>query len=437
MAARLHNRIGAGLRWRVRALCGPEALEAAVAGWRRYRRHSATRWRRRVNRLRIGYVMATRRGDRRLLWVNPRDIRCTINVDDPTLRGSSPWHLGSVEGGDWDLGGVPVREYWGLYSILEQRIGMHRPYDQIPQFTQALEGLRQGRAWYNCRTEEAVRKALQDFEQLCETIRREGYRTQAQLGTGRPHNEVRIQIGRRGDMLFEEGFHRLVIAQYLGLDRIPVMVYRRHADWARLRDAVKRIVLQRGFFHQPFGHPDLDVLPQWYGNHLKDQAFYGHERWDYILGSLPVKSGSVLDIGAYFGYFSRRFEDAGFDVTAVEIDPCNHEVLRLYRDMTGHRFSALNTSVFDLERREFDVVLALSVFHHIVKTRAGHERLVAFLRGLRCRALYFEPGRSGPGMYRDYAEPEFVQFVQENSGLGRSRCLGPTKVGRNLYLLTP
>jgi SAM-dependent methyltransferase len=368
--------------------------------------------------------------------VNPREIRSTVRAGDPTLKGNAPWHLGRVEGGDWDVGGTPVSEYWGVYPILKQRVERGASYGQIPEYRDALLAVDAGRAWYHCRTRAEVAAAWERFEDLYAAIRRDGYKTQAELGSGRPLDEVRIQVGRHGELLFEEGLHRLVIAQLLGLEKIPVLVFRRHAQWAELRDAVRRIVVRRGFMHQPFNHPDLDILPQWYGSELQDEAWYGDARWTQIEPSLPVPTGAVLDIGAYFGYFSHRFENLGFDCTAVELDRDNARVLRLYRDIMNRRFEIVQGSVFDLPRRAFDVVLALSVFHHLVKRREDHDRLAEFLRTLDCRALYFEPGDSGPAAFRRFSEEDFVKFVMTRSGLERCRPLGPTRVGRNLFLLT-
>lgn len=80
----------------------------------------------------------------------------------------------------------------------------------------------------------------------------------------------------------------------------------------------------------------------------------------------------------------------------------------------------------------------MNVFHHLVKTRNNHDKLKAFLRRLRCKAMYFEPGLSDePNVYKSYKDEEFVDFVIRNSSLNYSRLLGPTKIGRNFFLLTP
>ncbi|MBM5792349.1 MAG: hypothetical protein FJ070_01195 [Cyanobacteria bacterium K_DeepCast_150m_m2_101] len=69
------------------------------------------------------------------------------------------------------------------------------------------------------------------WDQLFDTIRRDGYFSQAQLlaqgaalGRRGLFNEIEVAINAAGDLLFLEGKHRLVIAQVLRLPRVPVLV---------------------------------------------------------------------------------------------------------------------------------------------------------------------------------------------------------------------
>ena len=415
--------------WRAHAQAARRRLRLAVrCAWRSVARFTQA--------VAINVLMVLRRDGRRILHVNPSSVTHTIDLNDPTLKGNRPWHLGVVNDGDWDLNGVPVQEYHQLFEILKARVQDGRNFEDIPEYIENLERIKNGGTWYNCATVEKYGEVWRNYEILYHKVADEGYKTQRELHTGCPWDEIRIQIGRHGEMLFEEGLHRLLVAQMLKIESIPVIVYRRHAHWAALRDRVKRIVLKRGFFHQPFNHPDLDVLPQWYGNELKEESLYGNERWDYMTASLPMKTGTVLDIGAYAGYFSHRFEALGFTCTAVELDAENYGVLKQYREVMGKHFKILNCNMFDLVDPDFDIVLALNVFHHLVKTQVGYESLCKFLGNLKCRAMYFEPGDSGSQAYRCFTESEFVDFVLQHSSLRTWKRLGDTKVHRSLYLLT-
>ena len=72
---------------------------------------------------------------------------------------------------------------------------------------------------------------LRAWDGLLERIRREGYRSQAELqamgcamGRFGLFNEVEVCVNGRGEVLFLEGKHRLFIAQALELPQIPVIV---------------------------------------------------------------------------------------------------------------------------------------------------------------------------------------------------------------------
>lgn len=50
----------------------------------------------------------------------------------------------------------------------------------------------------------------------------------------------RVNIGRNGEFLFTGGaWHRLTIAQILGIDEIPCWVLCRHADWQKKREVIR------------------------------------------------------------------------------------------------------------------------------------------------------------------------------------------------------
>lgn len=166
-----------------------------------------------------------------LIYVDPLLITHTVNRYDRTLKRSNMWHFGTVAGGDWDLYGNPVQEYGHVYSILKQRVVDGLDYDKIPEFRENLERIKRGVKPDNCSSEEQYRAKYVRFENLYKAIKSSGYKTQRELKTGQPFNEIRVQVGRRGNLLLEEGMHRLAIAQVLKFQEIPVIITRRHAKW--------------------------------------------------------------------------------------------------------------------------------------------------------------------------------------------------------------
>jgi 2-polyprenyl-3-methyl-5-hydroxy-6-metoxy-1,4-benzoquinol methylase len=387
--------------------------------------------------LSVKFLVRTRGEKYRLLWIDPSSVERTINATDKTLTGNSKWHIGCVQDGDWDLGGIPISEYQGVFPILRGCCVDHSRLETIPQYIENIEKIARGIKVDNSVTSDEYNAKISRTIQLYYKIQKEGYRTQKEMKSENPLDEIHVQIGRDGSILFEEGFHRLVIAQLLKLEKIPVVVYRRHRVWNDLRNAVIDIVAERGFFHQPFNHPDLDNVSRVYGTEITNKAAYGNDRWEFIESDLTTKGGSVLDIGAYAGYFCHRLEEKGFDCCAVENDPKNLRVLRQYRDIRGKKFRVLETSIFDIPEYKYDIVLALNIFHHLVRTEWKYEQFIQFLRKLDCRVMYFEPApNEQSGAYRSFSDEEFIDLIFKNTKLRHVKPLGQAKEGRRLYRLS-
>jgi len=89
--------------------------------------------------------------------------------------------------------------------------------------------------WGGKRTcENEILDRCREIDELYNSIAKQGYQTQKQLGKGRRNqinNEILVDIGRDGDYLLVDGKHRLCIAQMLGLESITVTVLVRHINW--------------------------------------------------------------------------------------------------------------------------------------------------------------------------------------------------------------
>jgi hypothetical protein len=238
--------------------------------------------------------------------------------------------------------------------------------------------------------------------------------------------EAVVGIGPRGQMVLERG-------QIDGdLPLVRVRVRWRHPAWLRLREEILAYAAAHGGrTYQPLLHPDLLDIP----NEHSDARF------ELIRAHLPVQSGALLDIGSHWGYFCHRFEDLGFRCLAVESEPAAVYFMDRLRRAEGKRFKSLNADVLDLPVAEpFDVVLALNIFHHFLKTERDYQRLSAFLRRLQTQVMVFEPHRAEEeqmaGAYRNFAPEDFVRFVSEHTGLSHAQRLGEVEEGRSVYLLS-
>lgn len=123
-------------------------------------------------------------------------------------------------------------------------------------------------------------------------------------------------------------------------------------------------------------------------------------RWDLIKQELEsYKAESVLDIGCAEGWFLRRAaEDLGCFAIGVEMDSKRivpAELARLHDDLD--RFAIIKAKLDPetiLKLPTCDVVLCLSVVHHVIR-RGGVGAAKAFVKALSTRAnkaLIFEMG---------------------------------------------
>jgi Methyltransferase domain len=209
----------------------------------------------------------------------------------------------------------------------------------------------------------------------------------------------------------------------------------RHPGWMLFRIELLHFAFQHdGKLYQPVTHPDLDDIPA---------AHDCEERFRLIKEHMSATGGRLLDIGANFGYFCHGFEGEGFDCYAVESSAEALHVLKKIKRAENRRFTVLAGSALEcpeLLQTQFEVMLALNIFHHFLKTKDLYDKFVGLLEGLQTRELFFEPHlpeeRQMRDAYRNYPPEEFVDFLLRHSGLTKAETLGLTKSGRPLYRLS-
>jgi hypothetical protein len=248
----------------------------------------------------------------------------------------------------------------------------------------------------------------------------------------RPWQGPVVAFDRLGRTCLVTGAGQDVAGRGEGGVTVPALVAVRHKAWARIVLEVRAYARHRGgSAYQPYLHPDLADLPS-------DQ---GHERFDLLLAALPIRSGILVDLGANSGYFSHRFEEAGFTCVAVERSEKEAHFLAALRDACGRRFEILKGSLTEvgLPPRP-DVVLALNIFHHFLKTERGFGELQEFLQRLEARYLLFgahlPDDRQMAGAHRNMPPGEFSEWVRERGGFATSRAIGSGADRRPLYLLS-
>jgi len=372
----------------------------------------------------------------KLYWVNPKKIQyASLKEFDLFL------YKGNIIGGNWDLLEKSFEEL-DVYIAFKERFIEGKKWETTVFYKRMLKEINQGKYLWGCKNQYDFNTRLKKLEELFETIKKNGYKSQQELQSKSPNpkildDEIAVNIGRHGDLLFNNGAHRLCIAKLLGIPKIPIKITVRHPQWIELR---KQILLyakdqQTGKIYQPITHIDLqDVL-----------AFHETEisRFDIIKKNLTTTDGHLLDIGAHWGYFCHRFEELGFDCYAVENDHFNLYFLEKLRRAENKTFTIIPKSIFDykeLEHIDYNVVLALNIFHHFLKTEESYHNLIGLLHKLKVKEMFFEPPNpeefKNMKVYKNYSEDEFVQFILKNSTLKKAQIIEIVQDGRKIFKLS-
>ncbi|MCX5783652.1 MAG: hypothetical protein NTW04_04365 [Elusimicrobia bacterium] len=356
--------------------------------------------------------------------VNPNLILKKSNIATNKFRD-----MGKIKDGDWDLDIIDFKSEYPYYESLKS-LTCGGKWQDTPLFSEGIKKLERGKTAFSCKNREELEQRASAIIELYNDIKKNGYRAPKNSSADETSDEVSVNIGRNGEILFDDGGHRLSAAQLLGVKTIPAQVAVRHKKWDDFR---RRLLLEakqnNGMIYQKVHHPDLEFIPA---------AHDPKSRVEIISPQLP-KGGKLLDIGANWGMFCHYFEDMGFECFAVENDPIHIEMLNRIKNMFGKKFALLPQSVFDinLKQYKFKVALALNIFHHFIKTRQLHDRFVKFLSELNAEIIIFEPHNhsefEGLGYYKNYKPQEFVEVIKQFTGRKNSQLIGTADDGRPIY----
>lgn len=177
------------------------------------------------------------------------DPWATIRVDpgdvDRFAVVELTWGLGRVRGGDWDRPDncrsvTDNRMYEGLVQRFEEGYD----WEGTVYYEWVADRIEEDGHFRGYERLDAVDERFEEIDDLYDRMR-EGYRPNRGTVYDDPGDveyvhqlEPLVLVGRSGEIVWTEGFHRLILARILGIDRIPVYVLRRHERWQRLRDRI-------------------------------------------------------------------------------------------------------------------------------------------------------------------------------------------------------
>ena len=372
----------------------------------------------------------------KICWVDPKRIIYSSLKEFDIYKDK-----GRVIEGNWDR--LEKRfEDLEVYVAFKERSIEGKDWEDTAYYQGILDDLRNGKIRFG-RSKSDLDRRCKYLDSLFQNIKNRGYKSQSEIlseqNTYDPmqiEDEITVNVGRKGDLLFNNGAHRLSIVKLLGIPRIPIKITVRHPQWVNFRRQILLYAKNQssGKIYQPIPHPDLQDLPSFHDSES--------DRFNIIQKELSVRKGRLLDIGANWGYFCHKFEEIGLDCYAVEIDRVNVYFLEKLKRAENRHFKVIPESIFqyqDIENLYFDVVLALNIFHHFLKDKSSYLELINLLKKLNMKEMYFQPHLPNEpqmrGAYRNYSEEEFVEFILQNSKLNKAKFIGAARDGRKIYKL--
>lgn len=206
-----------------------------------------------------------------LIYINPETTSVIINSDGRAYFSYSN-AISEVVNGEWDHC-VNAIEKTSYYQAFKKRFIEGGNWEDTRFYSRVCGDINSGETKWGCSTIPDFHERLKALDELYLSIKNKGYHSQYKLRVEHNdktalrdiHNywppelhEVTVNIGRDGSFILHDGRHRLIIAQLLGINDIPVRVKTRHEEWQTKRDRTKTSnVVPSGISPN---HPDLQNI---------------------------------------------------------------------------------------------------------------------------------------------------------------------------------
>ncbi len=231
-------------------------------------------------------------------WIDPARIQFHTNhrLDSPDWEDwvfDQSKFVPQVQDGDWD---TPVHRVADMRvsRAINDRIHHGAAWESTEYYKNAVNQIEGGRELWGCSDRASFDKRCIEIDRLIESISHKGYTEKSveqSMPAGATDKEILINISRDGFCLFQDGRHRLAIANALGLKQVPVQVLVRHSGWQSFRELMHHMARgeggasKRGVLYQKPMHFDLGDIP---AEHACE------DRWETIRGHVePLKRYSA------------------------------------------------------------------------------------------------------------------------------------------------
>ncbi len=354
--------------------------------------------------------------DKNLYWLDPRDIKYATKHGLHVIKNEN-----KIISGNWDDPYIDFNDL-DVYISIRKRIEDGLSWKETLLYKRIAIEISKGNSKWGCETLGHLDRRFVSIDLLIQDMSANGYRAQ------NSKDEITVNISREGVILLNHGRHRLACAKLLDIKKIPIKITARHKKWAQFKQEVLNYAAQNnGMVYAPICHMDLQLIPSRHKG-----------RFEIIKSNLGISGGKMLDIGSHWGYFAHKFEDLGFACTAIEQNEDCFYFLEKLKKSSGKKFRTIKENILKfLDRpQEFDIVIALSIFHWFIREQDTFEKFKKMLSKLKMKEMFFQSHSQDHTLmkdaYRNFAPEEFVDFIIENSCLDSFELIGQEN-NRKIY----
>jgi len=302
-----------------------------------------------------------------------------------------------------------------IYQWLKERFIEKKERKKTSYFSRFLKEIQSWKLMRNCANENELLERCKWLDSLYESIKRNWVVRQKSDITWE-FDQITINIWRKWALLFNDWAHRLAIAKLLWINKIPVRIIWRHKNRWKLITYLHS-VLPNQVSYQSLWHPDLDT------NFIIDHDCY--ERFSLIKNYIPNKPiWKSLDIGWNIWFFTRKLEELWYKAHIIEHESFYIWVLNKFKELIGYNYKVIEKDMFRrhwIHENSYQLVLALNIFHHFIKTEEFHEKLVTLLGNLQMKMMIFESHDPSETQmhwaYKNYTPEEFISFIIKHTTL--------------------
>lgn len=186
----------------------------------------------------------------KIIHVSPSRItKSSQNGFDPFID------IGRIVEADWDKNVYEFKEKNRFQSV-RMRFEEGYQWEETPIYEYYLEMIEKDGRYDGCYSPKDVQERYSLVDEMYKTMAENGY---DETKVENKFDHICVHISRDGEFIHASGGnHRLSVAKILDLDKIPVRVAVRHAEWQNVREMVFK---NKAEIDELEHHPDLhDIL---------------------------------------------------------------------------------------------------------------------------------------------------------------------------------